>query len=369
VASRIRVQKSNGRANQGPHSPIDRSVDAGAFARSEYLERFETLQSIRIPSATRALAGVLVLTILVFGALLAFLPWVQTAIGMGRVTTLDPSERTQEIAVPVGGRIMKWHVRDGMRVEKGDPIIEIGDVDPRFVERLKAERAAIDNQYEAARAAKQTGRLNVERQRRLAKEGLASNKEFESATIKYKELKAKEAAALAELNQVDVRLARQTTQLVAAPRAGTIVRLQAGDSATLVKAGQTVATLTPSNVVLAAEIYVSGLDAPLISPGRKLRLEFEGWPAVQFSGWPAVAIGTFGGVVANVDPSVSPNGLFRILVAEDPGDPWPDERYLRLGSQVKGWVLLNTVPLGYEIWRQLNRFPPVPDRRTNSIGE
>jgi len=369
VANRLQIPMGVQRASGVRQDPTHPPVDACAFARSEYLERFETLQSIRIPSATRALSGVVVLTILVFGALLWFVPWVQTSIGMGRVTTLDPSERTQEIAVPVGGRIMKWHVRDGMRVEKGDPIVEIGDVDPRFVERLQAERAAIANQFEAARVAKETGRLNVERQRRLAEEGLASSKTFESATIKYKELKAKEAAALAKLNQVDCKLARQTTQLVAAPRAGTIVRLQAGDSATLVKAGQTVATLTPSDVVLAAEIYVSGLDAPLISPGRKLRLEFEGWPAVQFSGWPSVAVGTFGGVVANVDPSVSPNGLFRILVAEDPSDPWPAERYLRLGSQVKGWVLLNTVPLGYEIWRQLNRFPPVPDRATNRKGE
>jgi hypothetical protein len=230
-----------------------------------------------------------------------------------------------------------------------------------LVERLEAERAAIANQYQAARVATDTGRLNVERQRRLADEGLASSKEYERATIKYKELKAKQAAALAELNQVDVKLARQTRQLVTAPRDGTIVQLRAGGSATLVKAGQTVATLTPSGGALAAEIYVSGLDAPLITPGRKLRLEFEGWPAVQFSGWPAVAVGTFGGVVANVDPSVSANGLFRILVIEDPNDPWPDERYLRLGSQVKGWVLLNTVPVGYELWRQLNRFPPVPD--------
>ena len=335
--------------------------NARAFARPEYIDRFETLESIEIPSATRTLAGVVVLSILLLAAFLAFVPWVQTATGTGRITTLDPSQRTQGIAVPVGGRIMSWHVRDGMHVRKGDPIVEIADVDPRLVERLQAERAAIADQYEAARVAKETAEINAERQRGLAEDGLSSDRAFESATIRYKELKAKEAAILAELNKVDVKIARQTTQLVTAPRDGTIVRLHAGDSATLVQPGQTVATLTPSGAALAAEIYVSGLDAPLIVPGRKLRLEFEGWPAVQFSGWPSVAVGTFGGIVATVDPSVSPNGLFRILVTEDPDDPWPDERYLRFGSQVNGWVLLNTVPVGYEIWRQLNRFPPVPD--------
>ncbi len=335
---------------------------ASSFAKRSHLVRFGTLDSILIPSAARALAGVVVLTLLVVFSLLTFVPWVQTSAGRGQVTALDPSERTQEIAVPVGGRIMRWHVRDGMRVNEGDPIVEIADVDPRLVERLQAERAAIAAKYDAARIATETGRINADRQRELAEEGLTSDKEAERATIKYKELKAKQASILAELNQVDVKLTRQTTQLVTAPRAGTIVQLRAGDSATLVSAGDKIASLTPSGVALAAEVFVSGLDAPLVEPGREIRLEFEGWPAVQFSGWPSVAVGTFGGVVATVDPSVSANGLFRVLVVEDPTDPWPDDRYLRMGSQVKGWVLLNTVPLGYEIWRQLNRFPPVPDR-------
>ncbi len=342
--------------------PLEVAVpDVRLVARREYLERFETLDSVRAPSAARVLAGVILLTLLLVAGMLAFTPWVQTSVGMGRVTALDPDERLQEITVLVGGRINRWFVRDGSRVREGDPIVEIVDVDPRLVERLEAERAAVASKYMAARTASEIAKIDMERQRELFSEGLASRRDFETASIRVEELEAKEAEALADLNAVDVKLSRQSTQLVTAPRDGAILSLLAGDKATLVKEGQTVATLAPSEVDLAAEIYVSGLDAPLIQPGRKLRLEFEGWPAVQFSGWPAVAVGTFGGVVASVDSAVSPNGRFRILVTEDPADPWPDERYLRLGSQVKGWVLLNTVPLGYELWRQLNRFPPLPD--------
>jgi hypothetical protein len=36
---------------------------------------------------------------------------------------------------------------------------------------------------------------------------------------------------------------------------------------------------------------------------------------------------------------------------------WPSDRYLRQGVRANGWVMLNQVPLGYEIWRQLNGFP------------
>lgn len=45
------------------------------------------------------------------------------------------------------------------------------------------------------------------------------------------------------------------------------------------------------------------------------------------------------------------------MVTPDPDDqPWPDR--LRMGSGTKGWVMLDNVPVWYEIWRQLNGFPP-----------
>ena len=92
-------------------------------------------------------------------------------------------------------------------------------------------------------------------------------------------------------------------------------------------------------------------------PGRLVRLQFEGWPAVQFSGWPSVAIGTFGGVVSVVDPSASSNGKFRVIITPEKGVKWPSNTYLRQGTRVYGWILLNTVKLGYELWRQFNGFP------------
>ena len=105
---------------------------------------------------------------------------------------------------------------------------------------------------------------------------------------------------------------------------------------------------------------MNGNDAPLITPGRLVRLQFEGWPAIQFVGWPAVAVGTFGGKVLLVDSTDNGQGKFRILVVPDPNDePWPSNRWLRQGVRANGWVLLNEVSLGFEFWRQFNGFPPV----------
>ncbi|MCA9008078.1 MAG: toxin secretion protein, partial [Planctomycetaceae bacterium] len=90
-----------------------------------------------------------------------------------------------------------------------------------------------------------------------------------------------------------------------------------------------------------------------------VRLQFEGWPAVQFSGWPSVAVGTFGGEVVSVDAIDNGLGKFRILIRPDPDDnPWPQDRFLRQGVRANAWVLLNQVPLWYEVWRKLNGFPP-----------
>ncbi len=155
---------------------------------------------------------------------------------------------------------------------------------------------------------------------------------------------------------VNVEIRREQYQVIA-PQAGYLVKtLQAGIGETI-KEGEAVATVVPANPDLAVEIYVQAMDVPLISTGSKVRIEFDGWPALQFSGWPSVSVGSFGGIVQVVDYMNSQGGQFRILVTPDPEDePWPEQ--LRLGSGAKGWVMLNNVPVWYEIWRQLNGFPP-----------
>lgn len=168
------------------------------------------------------------------------------------------------------------------------------------------------------------------------------------------------ASARAELARIEVRLARQHSQRVTAPRAGSILRLVGGQGGEVVKAGDPLAILVPDTQERAAEIWVDGSDAPLLSEGRTVRLQFEGWPAVQFVGWPSIAVGTFPGRVALIDATDNGKGKFRVLVVPDPApsQPWPSGRYLRQGVRVNAWVLLNRVRLGYELWRQWNGFPP-----------
>ncbi|MEQ8924810.1 MAG: HlyD family efflux transporter periplasmic adaptor subunit [Fulvivirga sp.] len=145
-------------------------------------------------------------------------------------------------------------------------------------------------------------------------------------------------------------------QLIA-PQSGYVVKaIKAGIGQTI-KEGEAVVTIMPENPDMAVEMYVKAMDVPLLSKGRKVRVEFDGWPALQVSGWPSVSVGTFGGEVKVIDYVNSRAGEFRILVTPDPDDePWPS--LLRVGSGTKGWVMLDDVPIWYEIWRNLNGFPP-----------
>lgn len=125
----------------------------------------------------------------------------------------------------------------------------------------------------------------------------------------------------------------------------------------MVKPGDAVVSIIPLEMDLAVDLYIRPVDLPLIHKGDLVRLQFDGWPAIVFSGWPGASLGTFGGVVYAVETNISPNGYYRMLVAPDPNkEPWPD--LIRPGSGVEGIALLNDVPVWYEIWRQLNGFPP-----------
>ncbi|MEM1022063.1 MAG: HlyD family efflux transporter periplasmic adaptor subunit [Myxococcota bacterium] len=165
--------------------------------------------------------------------------------------------------------------------------------------------------------------------------------------------------ARTKLLDVETKVARQADRMIRAPRDGTILKLFMADGQGQVKVGSKLATLVPQTEQRSVELFIDGNDAAWVDPGRKVRIQFEGWPAVQFGGWPGAAMGTFGGEIAFVDSTDDGKGNFRVMVRPDYADaPWPRATELRQGVRAKGWILLDTVALGYEAWRQLNGFPP-----------
>ena len=200
----------------------------------------------------------------------------------------------------------------------------------------------------------------------------AAQIELNAVALDYGEKIAKarsdQAATQAEIGEgsADVAKLRQNVQnleirngfyIIRAPQNGTIVRATRAGIGEQLKEGESVVTIMPADAQQAVALMVKPMDIPLLSVGRKVRLQFDGWPALQFAGWPSVSVGTFGGTVAVIDRVPGQNGDFRVLVKPDSVDEsWP--RQLRLGSGVLGWAMLDEVRVGFEIWRRINGFPP-----------
>jgi len=162
------------------------------------------------------------------------------------------------------------------------------------------------------------------------------------------------------LSETEVKMAQQQAQFVTAPVDGFLTSITSNQGGIMVKVGDPLCVIVPDTGDRAVEIMLKGNDAPLVSPGRHVRLQFEGWPAVQFAGWPSVAVGTFGGEIVSVNANDNGKGKFIAYVRpDDERHGWPNERFLRQGVRTNAWVLLERVPLWYEIWRNMNGFPPV----------
>jgi membrane fusion protein, adhesin transport system len=472
--------------------------NAYSFETLERRAGLPVMHLVSTPRFARRLSRVLLLLFAILPFVLLFVPWTQNVHGTGQAIAFDPVQRPQFVVSPIEGRVKKWFVVEGDRVQAGDVIVELVDNDPELLNRLLEEEKMTSNRLRAAEVRVRDiearvqnitnsaslalqvqtlflrsteaellsfqeglidaqGKLaaaepNYERTKRLFDNqlaGLASRRDVEVAeqelvtaraevrgaeakvdlgkarveadrkmlekidedtkasinqeNANLRSAEADLASIQVEKQRIESRIARQRAQLVHSPVNGTIFRLLAASEGggILVRPGERLAILVPDisrnmgsvyddpdadpNIPkpmvrnseltsnrypgIVAELHVHGNDLPLITKGDPVRLQFEGWPAVQFVGWPSVAVGTFPGRVYLVDPTADENGRFRILVEPDEdGEPWPSEDYLRQGVRAQGWVLLNEVTAGWELWRLLNGFPPVRDMGDKKSG-
>ncbi|MDX1920215.1 MAG: biotin/lipoyl-binding protein, partial [Candidatus Caenarcaniphilales bacterium] len=178
----------------------------------------KSINKVRTPKWVRLSALSLVALLLVGFLFLSFIPWQQTVMGTGRVTSFSPNNRPQNIESPIKGRIKKWHVVEGMTVKKGDLIVELQDLEKEFlppevisltrqskdslaqnrnayIDKAQAIERSIGNLetnlQDSLNEAKQkvviaendvkTAKLNLDRTLRLADKGLVSERDKELA--------------------------------------------------------------------------------------------------------------------------------------------------------------------------------------------
>lgn len=425
--------------------------------KTTFYNSLKSVQLVEGRIAKRVLIKIILYTSL-FGLAMLFVPWTQNVRNAGYVTALKPEQRPQTIQSVIEGRIEKWFVQEGDRVNKGDTILYISEIkdayfDPQLLSRtedqIKAKEGsvnsymqkivAIDNQIDALLT---TGKLKLEqaqnmltqanlrllsdsmdyiaaitnfeinkkqfeRFEELLKEGLKSLTDVENRKNQFQKAQADKISAenkyltskneiinrkvelisiqaqyrdavskaesdkftsLSNMFDAEAMVTKLQNQYmnyavrigmyyVLAPIDGFITEAIAAGIGETIKQGEDIISLMPANYDLAVEMYVKPLDLPLIEKGQAVRIQFDGWPAIVFSGWPNTSYGTYGGRVFAIDNFISQNGLYRVLVAPDIDDyPWPDG--VRPGSGANNMLLLRDVPIWYELWRQINGFPP-----------
>lgn len=196
----------------------------------------------------------------------------------------------------------------------------------------------------------------------LRADRLGKGAEIDGKIAKARADKADKEATLkkyeAEELKLDTEIARLGAFKIRAPQDGVVRRQLTALTGLYVKSGEALLALVPEAQRRAVELYIDGNDAALLRIGQTSRVQFEGWPAVQFSGWPQISIGTFEAKVVLIDPSVTKSGKIRVVLMPSKEEDWPQAKWLRQGGRVHGWIFLGEVSLGYELWRQLNGFPP-----------
>ena len=395
--------------------------------------------------------------VLVF-AIFLFLPWTQNIRAKGTVTTLYQDQRPQQVNTIIGGRVMKWHIKEGDYVKAGDTLIQLTEVkvdylDPNLLQRTQEQLAGKQQSVEFYKskvgvADQQIGAINSGLQLKLnqllnklnqlqlkvqadSAEAAAANNDFTIGNKQFTRQKAMFDSGLVSLTQLEIRnqqfqnaqakkisaenkLANSKQDLtitriemsalqqenvekvtkaqgeqfqsltqiasgqadiaklenqyasytirngmyfILASQSGQIIKAQKAGIGEFVKEGDMIAEIVPDKIQYAVEMYVQPLDLPLLAIKQKVRFLFDGFPAIVFSGWPKASSGTFGGEIVAIESNLSVNGKFRVLVKEDAADkPWPKE--LKIGTGAQGITLLKDVAVWYELWRNINGFPP-----------
>jgi len=66
--------------------------------------------------------------------IILFMPWTQNIQAKGKVTTLNPGNRPQDITSRIAGRVEKWFIKEGDFVHKNDTIAFISEIKDEYVD-------------------------------------------------------------------------------------------------------------------------------------------------------------------------------------------------------------------------------------------
>jgi multidrug efflux pump subunit AcrA (membrane-fusion protein) len=396
---------------------------------------------------------------IIIGALaFLILPWTQNIRAMGKVTTLYQNQRPQSVDMVIGGKILKWYIKEGDYVKKGDTLIQIGEVKDEYFDTSLLDRTK--NQITAKQLKESSYKLKASnyasslptlmqqrdfkisqlqnKQRQTQNKINADNAELKAASVElniatsqlsraeimvandviskvdfenrsrtfqkanaaYTEKQNKLSISQRELQNIDIEIVtvgqeyaekifkaqaeqsgstgeaantsgeieklkiqlnnykiRRDNYFIVAPQDGQVIKVKKAGINEIIKEGEKLLEVVPSIRDFAVELFIKPMDQVLVDTGQEVRFIFDGYPAIVFSGWPNSSYGTFTGKIATIETNSQEDGTFRVLVVPKEGTKaWPPS--LKMGVAANAFAMLKDVPIGYELWRNINGFPP-----------
>ncbi len=161
-----------------------------------------------------------------------FLPWTQNIQATGAVTTLYQQQRPQQVNAIIGGRVMKWLVKEGDYVKAGDTLVVLTEVkadylDPKLLQRTQEQLAGkqLSVEYYKSKvgvADQQVDAINRGLQLKLSQltnklsqlqlkvqadsaESAAAKNDFAIASLQFNRQKAMYDSGLVSLTQLEIR--------------------------------------------------------------------------------------------------------------------------------------------------------------------
>ncbi len=116
-------------------------------------EDYQSYKSLAQRKHSKKFLRILIFLFVLFIACM-FLPWTQNIRSNGRVTTLNPYDKPQNIQSLIEGRIETWHVKEGDLVMVGDTILTLTEskseyLDPELLSNTKEQQNAKLNSAKA----------------------------------------------------------------------------------------------------------------------------------------------------------------------------------------------------------------------------
>lgn len=223
-------------------------------------------------------------------------------VGRGRVEATVANTRSgtvkafrrARLAPGTGGQIARLAVHEGDHVKAGQLLLELWNDDLAAEVRLaESEEAASRARAKEICLRAEEARRNAERLRRIHRQRLVSDRDFDKAVTNAK---ARQASCEASRVESRVRAARVTfarasleRTILRAPFAGTVAEVNGELGEFITPSPTGVATLPAVDLIDTSCLYVSApideVDAPAIRPGMKARISLDAFPGIKFQGY------------------------------------------------------------------------------------